>query len=996
MPPVAPTLALSVLLAALAPRSGAAFQEEAPAGLAARLLAASRADREQLLNDPRFSSVEVVQALLDAGHKEVANADYSRNLDALRTAEAIARRIGAERELARTLHATAEVFGVQGKLAPAQRLVEESLRIYERVGDLAGQAEEWNGIGNIKGNLAEIPAALDAYRKAYDLWSSAGDRTGVARALNNLGATHRVLADLDEALTAYEQALSVFESLGDRGRAAVVTNNIGLVHFDRGEYPEALDYCSRSLALQEALGDRYRIAVALNCLGSIHRAQGAYARALDVFHRALKLRQELGDLWGSLETWNNIGTVHFSQGEYRRAIDAYKRALRMNAQMGGNVQVAEGLQNIAAAAWRLGERPRAIANYHESLRVSERDGYKNIAAQNLHDLGRMALEEGRLAEAKGLLDRALAVREALKDQAGIAEALTGLASLDLAARRPEDALGRARRAAEIARAIEQPELRWEAETLSGKAYRRLGRLDDASRALNDALAVIEGLRLQVGGGEQRVESFFEGKLSPYRELLDLAAARGAAADALEIAERSKGRGLADLVRKGRVDVAGSMTDEERREEQGLQAALASANRSVQAERLKASPVAARLATLEAARDARRMAFETFQTAIYARHPDLQVRRGRAAPVTLAEAGPLIADPSVALLEYALTDENSYLFVLTREEGATAAKLDSYPLAAGRRSLTQRARRIHERLAARDLAFADDARQLYELLLAPARRQLEGKTHFVIVPDGALWEVPFQALQDGAGRYLIESAAVSYAPSLTVLRETLRRRPATARPASVLAMGKADFGAESAPPAIALMSELGPLPDAERQVRMIGEIYGPGRSTVYLGREAREDRFKAEAPRYSILHLATHGLLDESSPLYSHVVLSPGAVGSSEDGLLEAWEMMGLRLNADLVILSACETGRGRIAPGEGIVGTMWALFVAGSQAMLVSQWKVEAASTTELMTAFHRGLARGDVGKAAQLRKASLEVLRRPRYAHPFYWAGFVLVGNPY
>jgi CHAT domain-containing protein len=210
------------------------------------------------------------------------------------------------------------------------------------------------------------------------------------------------------------------------------------------------------------------------------------------------------------------------------------------------------------------------------------------------------------------------------------------------------------------------------------------------------------------------------------------------------------------------------------------------------------------------------------------------------------------------------------------------------------------------------------------------------------------------------------------------------------------MGKADFGAKGPPEAIALMGDLGPLPEAERQVRLIGAVYGPGRSATYLGPEAREDRFKAEAPQHAILHLATHGVLEETSPFYSHVVLSPGSGGSSEDGLLEAWEMADLRLKADLVVLSACETGRGRIAPGEGIVGTMWALFVAGSQALVVSQWKVESASTTDLMTAFHRGLAGGDGASAAHLRSASLEVMRNPRYAHPFYWAGFVLVGNPY
>jgi CHAT domain-containing protein len=209
------------------------------------------------------------------------------------------------------------------------------------------------------------------------------------------------------------------------------------------------------------------------------------------------------------------------------------------------------------------------------------------------------------------------------------------------------------------------------------------------------------------------------------------------------------------------------------------------------------------------------------------------------------------------------------------------------------------------------------------------------------------------------------------------------------------MGKADFGAKGARPAVSLMYDLGPLPEAERQVRLIGALYGPDRSSTYLGGDASEHRFKAEAPRRSVLHLATHGVLEESSPLYSHVVLSPGPDGSPDDGLLEAWEVLDLKLDADLVVLSACETGRGRIAPGEGIVGTMWAFFVAGSQAVVVSQWKVESASTTELMTAFHRGLAQGG-GKAGHLRQASLELLRQPRFAHPFYWAGFVLVGNPY
>jgi CHAT domain-containing protein len=980
MPQAARILALRVLFAALA--LPAAAQEQGGAGaLAERLLRAPETERRQLLATPEYGTVEVARALLALGDKARMDAAFPRAVPAFQAAEAAARRAGAEKEIGRALGGTAEVLYLQGELARALDAARESLRVREGLSDAAEQADALNMIGKIRVALAEYPDALASYRKALDLWTSAGDRRNAARALNNIGSVHlNAHSDFDEALRYYEQALQIFEEVGDRRLAVLVTNNIGFVHNRRGEYPQALEYCTRALNMGEALGDRIQMAGSLNCLAEVHRGRGSYAHALDLYHRTLKLSQELGYKWQALETSMNIGLVHFAQGDYRLAIDAYKRGLRLNKEMGGTTNVAEGLQSIGAAAWRLGERRRAEANYRASLRVSEREGHRAMVAANLHDLGRMALEAGRHAEAGRLLTRALEVREALKDQYGTAEALNGLASLRLLAGRPGQALDLTRRSAEIARTFEFPELRWEAETLSGVAHRRLGQTDAARKSFHQAVEVIDGLRLQVVGRAQGRERFFESKLSPYHEVITLAMADGSATEALEMAERSKARALADLVQGGHADITGAMSDGERREEALLRAALVSVNQKVQAERLRETPDAGRLASLEAERLLKRSAYETFQAAVYAKHPDLRVKRGGAAPFRFADADALVPDASVALLEYAVTEEATYLFVLARDQGPP--KLHSYTLGTGRRSLSPLARRLRERLAARDLAYAEDARRLYDLLLAPARVALQGKTHLVVIPDGPLWEVPFQALQDASVRYVLESAAVSYAPSLTVLRETLRR-PASGNRRTLLAMGKAD-------------SDLGPLPEAERQVRLIGALYGSDRSSTYLGVEAREDRFKEEAPRHTVLHLATHGVLEESNPLYSHVVLSPGPAGSPEDGLLEAWEMLDLKLDADLVVLSACETGRGRIAPGEGIVGTMWAFFVAGSRALLVSQWKVESASTTELMTGFHRRLAGAGGGKAEYLRQASLEVLRTPRYAHPFYWAGFVLVGDPY
>jgi CHAT domain-containing protein len=298
------------------------------------------------------------------------------------------------------------------------------------------------------------------------------------------------------------------------------------------------------------------------------------------------------------------------------------------------------------------------------------------------------------------------------------------------------------------------------------------------------------------------------------------------------------------------------------------------------------------------------------------------------------------------------------------------------------------------LASRDLRAAETARRLYDVVLGPMRSALTGKTSLVVVPDGFLWNLPFQALRDAAGRYLVESAAVSYVPSITVLRETMRTRDARTGTASLLAFGNPAAAPEGAVEGTR-RSGAGPLPESEREVRQIAPLYGPA-TRVYTGADAREDRWKAEAPSYRVLHLATHGVLDNASPLYSHLVLAPSMAGGGDDGLLEGWEIMNMQLHADLVILSACETARGRVAAGEGVIGLTWAVFVAGSPATLVSQWQVDSASSTALMVAFHREWRGGqrDMSKARALQQAALEVLHTPGRSHPFYWAGFILAGD--
>ena len=192
------------------------------------------------------------------------------------------------------------------------------------------------------------------------------------------------------------------------------------------------------------------------------------------------------------------------------------------------------------------------------------------------------------------------------------------------------------------------------------------------------------------------------------------------------------------------------------------------------------------------------------------------------------------------------------------------------------------------------------------------------------------------------------------------------------------------------------ASLDSLPHAEQEVKALGEIYGAQESTILIGTAAREETFKATASKYPVLHFASHGVLDDVNPLYSRLLLATGS--DSEDGFLEAREIMKLDLHADLAVLSACQTARGQVGSGEGLIGMSWALFIAGTSTTVASQWKVDSASTARLMIDFHRNLQSekgpSQASAAEALRRAAIKLMADPKYRHPFFWSGFVVVGN--
>jgi CHAT domain-containing protein/Tfp pilus assembly protein PilF len=952
-----------------------------PPARAQALLASTKSGQEASVGCGTFDE-PLGRALIALG-TQVRGESLERATVAFRLAERAGRCLESDALTGAALNELGNVLNLRGENDGALAAARESQQIHTRLKDDAALAQAVNIVGNVHWGRGEMREALEEYRRALDAWMAAGDRPSQARALNNIGNVHRSLGEFEIALGYQTRAQRAFEELGDRYRAAVVSDNIGITHFSRGDYSIAVEYSRHGLELARSAQNKQAEAKCLDSLGNEYRALGAYQLALQSFEEALKLRTAVDDKPGVMETSHNIGLVHFSQGDYGLAIAAYKHALRLNRELHGREFDTEALLNIGAAAWHLGERDRAAADFRESLAIARREGFRTHEGELLQDMGDMALAEGRRTEAAGLFARALDLRRDIGDQAGITESLTSVASTRLAARQFEAAGELARQAIGNATAHDQPELLWRAQTVAGLAYRGLRRQDEARKLLTESIATIEQLSGQMAGSENLRQRFFEDKLSPYHELIALDIEQHAFGDALELAERSKARVLAQLLRGSRVDQSAILTPAERQELARRRDALLGVDRQIAAEQGKPTADGTRVQALQAERRDSREALAAFESALASRHPELAAARGVVKPLTMSGVARLLTDPSLVGVEYVVGDRQLFSFVMT-SDGAHVA-IDARAIDITSAELARRADRFRQLISSRDLGATEDSRALYTLLLGAFQSRLAGKTRLVVVPDAALWNVPFQALA-GPNGYVIESAAVSYAPSLTVVDEILKLPRSTAPP-TLLAMGKATFDPR-------LSGEpLEALPEAENQVREIRKLYGADRSVAFVGEQATEGKFKAAAPRYSVLHLATHGILDEASPLYSHLVLSIDPNSPDDDGRLEAWELMRLKLAADVVVLAACETARGRVAPGEGVVGTMWALLAAGARSMVVSQYRVESRSATALLVGFHRRLASGHGGAAGDLRAAALDLLHSPAYAHPYYWAGFVLVG---
>jgi CHAT domain-containing protein/Tfp pilus assembly protein PilF len=873
------------------------------------------------------------------------------------------------------------------------------------------------------GDQEDYQRGLAINQLAYKIAERIGDQWGMAAALLDAGILHGWLGtqekSLERALEYLQKSLKIGEEYGFKRVVALSLGRSARIYHVLGELSQASDYFLRSLELFEELGDTNWMIIAMGNLGTVYAEQGNYAKAMELLLKSLKInegRLESGHDWYKLANiLGNIGTVFSYQGNeqqslayHQRSNEAADKAILLGVTV-AKFTKAITLLNIGQLYSKQGDRTLAMDYFQKSLKLAEEfggtladDKYELMTSVKLR-MGDAWAGENNAVQAIASYREALELADKSRDKEEVPYTLWALGVVYLERGDYREALTFTERALKMAEAAGQYSYIYRMLVTAAKAYQKLGRPEEARRALSRAIDLAEQLREQLAGGELDRQRSSEKGVTPYQAMIDFQVDQKQFKEAFSHAQRAKGRTLLELLQNGRANIDKSASPTEREQEQQLNRKIISLNRKITGEKLKSQPDEKRLAEVEEQLKKARLEFEAFRTTLYATHPELKVQRGEIRPISLDDAAGLIPDTKTAVLDFIVTDESVHLFVLTKDSSAQPT-LNTYTSKIERKALAEKVERYRRRMENRDYDFQALSQELYVLLLKPAQKQLQGKTNLIISPDNMLWDLPFQALLSPELRYLIEDAAISYAPSLSVLREMrlTRKKKQTPAKASILALGNPALGNRSKELTrfVKMDAELQPLPEAADQVRALERLYGKTLSRVYTGTAAREELVKEQSARYRILHLATHGILNDVSPIYSHVLLSQTPGKSEEDGLLEAWEMMNLDLNADLVVLAACETARGRAGAGEGVIGMTWALFVAGCPRTVVSQWKVEASSTTALMVEFHRkfktryGVQQSAVSTAEAMRQAALQVMRNPEYVHPFYWGGFVVVGD--
>ena len=734
-----------------------------------------------------------------------------------------------------------------------------------------------------------------------------------------------------EALPAYLRMGADLERRGQFKDAALAYNNAVVSAWALGRLQDALDASQKAVEMAERSGNPVHLSNALARLGWTYVNLGAFEKAIPVFERGALAGQRAHEPQVETANHNGLSRVYRQLGNREKALEYCKKS----------VEILASAIAVKTAEWsRFGVQGRRwLASLDRSY------------ADALTQLGWNYFALTQWVPANEAFQKALDIGERNQIPHIVAQAHEGLGAVAARRREWQAAVTHLQ---EGIRLNPRPGFVAGTQGRLGGVYRGMGRLAEAEDAFRQAVAGFEDLRSLLQSEELR-ESFFEGKIGIYENLILCLLERGKGPEAFDISERARARAFLDLL-GNRVTLSRGRSQSLVAEERELRERISA---------LKALPEdsPALRRELELAREA----YQAFLQRVR-RLDREQASLMTVEPLTLPQVQALLPEGSV-LLEYFVTGQGrTILWTVERDRIAVV----SLPLGRGR--VTQSVQAFRSLIASRERQpdMQRMARALFDQLVRPG---LQGRTpkELLIVPHDALHYLPFQALMPAPGRYLLQEVPLHYYSSASLMQFT-RAKGQTGAP-TLFALGNPDFQ----DPTLSLRY-------AEREARGIAALFPE--TALVTGKAATKAASREEIRRHSVLHFATHAEFDETDPLGSALLLA-GTPG--EESRLEVQEIFGLDLHASLVVLSACETALGKLTRGDELTGLTRAFIYAGTPSVITTLWQVNDRAAFELMREFYRHLKAGE-GKGEALRQAQLAMLQR--HPRPYYWAAYQLFGE--
>jgi len=958
---------------------------------------------------------------------------------------------------AKTLGSMGIAYSQLGEQQQAINYLNQSLKLSEAEKNIPNQITSLVRIGLAYQKLNQLQQSISYYEQALTLLRTTGEKTKEANILAEIALAYQSLSNFEQAIAYFNQAITLYEAEKDSANAANTLKALGLIYTLSGNNQGAIAQYEKALSYWQAINSNSEAARVLTLMGNTASNLGNYQQAINYYNQAISIWQDMGEKDRMAQSFQFLGQLYIQLGDIDTSLSYQKQALSLWEALNDSAGKAEMLSEIGLRYYTLDDTEQAISYYEQARSLWRSLNQPAEEAKILNAISSIYYWSGNYQQAQEYLNQSLQIFQAQKLPSWEAETLVKLAMVYSLSGDKDQALIYLNQAISIIETLPNPNFKalefsraantyyllkdyekglkyhnqslqlWQGMgNLSNQAFelaiiarieRDRGNFNQSLTNIEAAIKIIEGLRTKIGSQELR-QSYFATVQDYYQFYIDLLMqlhqqnpSQGYDAKALHASESSRARSLVELLTEAGANIRQGADPKLLEQERNLQQQLNAVERRRQ-ELLSAEYTQQQLDEIKQQSQSLLNQLDELEAKIRLtspRYANLKYPQ----PLTLQQIQEKVLDDDTLLLEYSLGEDRSYLWAVTKNS------ITSYilPKQSEIEEIAKPFREINESTS------VESGLPLSEILLKPVASQL-GNKRLLIVGDGVLQYIPFAALPipSQPNTPLLVEHEIITAPStstIAIQREQLQNRPTVAKTIAVLAdpvfslndsrvtrnapqqnpqtldnlalkRATRNLGIGEGPKAYGRLEYT--RTEAEKILALVPENQ---RLQALDFQASLEEAKNPNLSEYQIVHFATHGLLDSVNPELSGVVFSLfNQQGQAEDGFLRLQDIFNLNLPAELVVLSACQTGLGENVKGEGLVGMTRGFMYAGARRVVVSLWSVNDASTSELMTRFYQPILKGGKNPIIALREAQLEMWKSGKWQSPYYWAAFTVQGD--